>query len=124
MLKQAFRLRRAADIKRVFKRGRFATAGGLQIKAASNNLKLNRAVVIVSRQVDKRAVKRNLIRRRLIEQLAQLWLSLPVGYDIVITVRDDISGLSASQSKQLLTKGLGTVGLETKGSKDVSHDPS
>jgi len=63
-------------------------------------------VVVVSKKVDKRAVTRNRIRRRLLGALAGQWETVPDGYDIVISVHADISGLPAPRLRELLAQSL------------------
>lgn len=91
MLTKDFRLRRARDISRVYGRGRFIGAGPLTAKYLSNGYDYSRAVVVVGKKVSKKATVRNRIRRRIAAILADKWQTVGPGYDIVITVRDDVS---------------------------------
>lgn len=107
MLAAPNRLRRSQDIARVYKRGVYGGAEGLiSLKAAPNNHAVSRAVVVVGKKVDKRAVVRNRIRRRLLAILRTQWTTLPGGYDIVISVHSDISGLPAAKLQELIVVAL------------------
>lgn len=94
MLPADNRLRKAYEINRVYKRGVYGAGEGyLSIKAAPSGRPVSRAVVVVGKKVDKRAVVRNRIRRRISGILETLWGTLPGGYDIVISVHQDIAAL-------------------------------
>jgi ribonuclease P protein component len=108
MLAPNNRLRKPRDITRVYKRGVYGGADGrLSIKAAPSGRAESRVVVVVSKKVDKRAVVRNRIRRRLIEILRAQWATLPGGYDIVISVHSDISAAPATDLRAALATALG-----------------
>ena len=107
MLAAANRLRKPHEISRVYKRGVYGGAGGaLSVRAAVSGRADSRAVVVVSKKVNKRAVVRNRIRRRLSASLRQLWATVPAGYDIVVSVHSDISGLPTPQLGELLQQAL------------------
>lgn len=106
MLAARNRLKHGRDIARVFSRGRYGASGPISIKAAPTSLTESRAVVVVSKKVSKRATVRNRIRRRLVAILADEWATVAPGYDIVITVREDIEALPASQLRTDLVGAL------------------
>ncbi len=103
MLAGQYRLRKAKDINRVYKRGVYGGAEGfLSLKAAPNGRPVSRVVVVVAKKIDKRAVVRNRNRRRLVELLRESWATLQPGYDIVVSVHADLGALSADRLRQLL----------------------
>lgn len=107
MLARANRLRSAADIARVYKRGAYGGSGGaLSVKAVASGRPAARAVVVVGKKVSKRAVVRNRIRRRLIELLRDRWATVEPGYDIVISVHADISELPTAELTGHLAKAF------------------
>jgi ribonuclease P protein component len=107
MLGPTNRLRKRPDIDRVYKRGVYGSGEGLlSLKAATGTSPVSRAVVVVSKKVDKRAVVRNRIRRRLLGALARIWATVPAGYDIVISVHQDVSDLESARLEQLLKSAL------------------
>lgn len=117
MLARAYRLRRPREINRVFKGGSFGRAGGLQLKVLRTGLPTTRATIIVSRQISKKATVRNLIRRKLSAQLEELWTTIPAGYDIVVSVRQDLSEAPAPELKRQLLVALqqaGTIGAKNE----------
>jgi ribonuclease P protein component len=112
MLPAANRLRRPGDIARAYQRGSYGAAQRLlSLKAARTGHAHTRAVVVVSKKVDKRAVVRNRIRRRLIEALRAQWGTVPGGYDIVISVHAHLDAQTPQQLAQLLTQALAAAGL-------------
>ena len=111
MLAAKFRLRHRRDIDRVYKRGRYGRAELLSAKVWRTQGAVSRAVVVVSKKVSKKAVVRNAIRRRLAAQLAQLWETIPTGYDIVINARQDLSKTSVAELKSQLVKALTAAGI-------------
>lgn len=106
MLAAKNHLRQEKDITRVYKRGSYGAGGGLlSVKAAPSGRAESRAVVVVSKKINKRAVVRNRIRRRLAAQLADMWGTVAPGYDIVISVHVDV----ADHSSEQLVLQLGTA---------------
>ena len=84
MLKKANRLSKNKEFNRLFKSGRSAYGESLGLKVAPNELGLARVAILVNKKVSKRAVKRNLIKRRLRDIFQQNWLTVLSGYDTVI----------------------------------------
>ena len=76
------------------------------MKISPNGLAQSRAVVVVSKKIDKRAVIRNRIRRRLTGRLAEIWTTVPSGYDIVVSVHADLSDLPAQEIASTLNAAL------------------
>jgi len=112
VLARSYRLRSAADIARVYRRGTYGASGGvLSVKAARSGRPASRAVVVVAKKISKRAVVRNRIRRRLIELLRSTWTTVEPGYDIVVSVHSDISELTSPVLAEHLTKALRRAGV-------------
>lgn len=102
---------RSSDINRVYAKGRFGGSTHLQVKVLQTHLPSARAAVVVSRKVSGKAVVRNRIRRRLSELLSSRWEDIAPGYDIVVTVRADLSEAPAPDLKRELTSGLIKTGV-------------
>lgn len=103
MLPKKYRLIKEKDIKQVFKQSRKSNFGSIQTllrfkknsDQQSNNfgnqsISAFRALVIVSKKIHKRAVKRNRIRRNFQQALQYILKSMPTApsLDLVIMVRD------------------------------------
>ena len=117
MLARENRLRTGRDIERVFRRGRWGGGELLQLKAWRSGLAMSRAVVIVSKKVSKKAVERNTIRRRVAAQLAQMWGTIPPGYDIVINAKADLSKTPVGELQKHISAALKQASVTE--SKDV-----
>lgn len=76
-------------------------------------METSRVVTVVSKKVSKRAVVRNRIRRRITGILREEWATVTPGYDIVITVRDDVSKLAADQLNGHIKRCLDRLNLTT-----------
>lgn len=113
MLARDQRLRRGRDIERVYRQGRYGTSDGLQAKVLRTGLPTARLVVVVPKKVSNKAVKRNLIRRRLIETARKHWQTVGPGCDIVVTVRADLSDLTPAVLEQRLLGALKGAGALT-----------
>lgn len=111
MLAREQRLRKSSDIARVYKLGRFGNSGELQVKALASKQPSSRAAVVVSKKVSKKAVVRNRIRRRLLENLASHWQTLGSTYDIVVSVRSDVSEMPAADLGRKLEQSLQRCGV-------------
>jgi ribonuclease P protein component len=104
MLARPNRLRQATDIARVYKKGTYGGAGGvLSVKALASGRPTPRVVVVVGKKVSKKAVVRNRIRRRISGEIERRWTTLRAGYDIVISVHTDVSGLTSEALASHLT---------------------
>jgi len=90
MISRAHRFHGYNSLRYVYRQGRVARGANFAVKAADNpRRKAYRVAVVVSRKVNKSAVARNRIRRRLYEISRQLGQDITRPYDIVITVFHD-----------------------------------
>lgn len=106
MLKQANRLNRNKDFNKVFKQGASAYGAVLGVKAVKNEAGKARVAILVSKKVSKRAVVRNLVKRRLMEIIRLNWLSKLSGYDLVITCQPNIKDKSYQELETELNTAL------------------
>lgn len=88
---------------RVYHKGRGAVSDQLGVKALANLQGHTRTAIVVSKKVDKRAVVRNRNRRRVAGILRGVGETYLAGCDIVVTVRQDLSGLSHAELTNLVT---------------------
>jgi ribonuclease P protein component len=114
MLASNYRLKKPRDITRVFKRGRYGGSGAIQVKTAPNSIEHSRLVIVVSKKVSKKAVVRNRLRRRVSGVVEQLWATVIPGYDIVITVREDVSALDTKSLADEVATALSRARLLSK----------
>lgn len=111
MLKKEYRLRSARDITRVYKRGTYGGADGvLSVRATQSGRPTPRIVVVVGKKVSKKAVIRNRIRRRISGELERNLETLKPGYDIVVSVHQDVSATPAADLAATLRQALSRAG--------------
>jgi ribonuclease P protein component len=90
MISRAHRFHGYNSLRYVYRQGRVSRGPHFAVKAADNpKRKAYRVAVVVSRKVNKSAVVRNRIRRRLYEISRELGQNISQPYDIVITVFHD-----------------------------------
>jgi ribonuclease P protein component len=118
MLPAIHRLSSRKAISRVYQRGTFGRGGGLltikatpQAKTAAGLTPPTRAVVVVSKKVDKRAVVRNRLRRQVAESFRHLVETAGPGYDIVITIQVDFRTAEPVAVRNALTQALQRSGV-------------
>ena len=87
MISRQHRFRGYGSLKYVYKNGATVRGPLFAVKAIENPKRDSyRLAVVVSRKVNKSAVARNRIRRRLYEAVRQLEVDIIRPYDIVLTV--------------------------------------
>lgn len=84
MLPKRFRVVSTRDFKTIAASGRSFFSPHLRIRFLKTNAALSRFTVVVSNRVSKKAVERNRLRRRIIEQIRSVQPKLAIGYDVVI----------------------------------------
>jgi ribonuclease P protein component len=87
MLPKKYRLRLKKDFDRIFKEGRFAGGRFFTLGYLKNNMDFSRFAVVVAKKVDKRAVRRNLIRRRTSEIIRLGQEKIKTGFDLVFIAK-------------------------------------
>jgi ribonuclease P protein component len=85
MLNNINRLRKAIEIQKVFKFGKSIRSANFSIHYNPSRRGNNRFAVVVGTKVDKRATRRNAIKRLVREVIRQNLPSMPTSFDIVIT---------------------------------------
>ena len=111
MLSSEKRLRREKDITMVYRKGHYGGAHSLQVKALATKLPTSRVAIVVSKKISKKAVVRNRIKRRLSAALRDSWQTVRPGYDIVVTVREDLSKSPSAALTQDLVFALRKSGV-------------
>ncbi len=102
MLAKLYRLTKNKDFARVAKEGKAAYAKELALKWIENNLDYSRFGIIVSLKVDKKAVIRNKIKRRIRVILKENLEEIKKGFDFLILTRPEIKKLNYQQIKEEL----------------------
>ena len=113
MISRQHRFRGYGSLKYVYKNGATVRGPLFAVKAIENPKRDSyRLAVVVSRKVNKSAVARNRIRRRLYEAVRQLEADILRPYDIVLTVfhssvlEEPAGSLAGQVKKQLNEAGV------------------
>jgi ribonuclease P protein component len=104
------------SLRHVYRQGKIARGALFAVKAMPNPRRQSyRVAVVVSRKVNKSAVARNRIRRRLYEFSRELSPAITEPHDIVITVfHDTVADTPAAQLKAQLKKQFKDAGIIKK----------
>lgn len=81
---QLVSLSKKKDFEETFKKGRSSFDSIIGIKCLKNNIETSRFGLVVSTKVSKKAVERNLIKRRLRAAVRECLFGLYSGYDCII----------------------------------------
>lgn len=106
MLSQKNRLRKTAEIERVFKEGRGSGEDFLSLKSAESDLEPSRFAFIVSKKTAPKASSRNKIKRRLREAVKEAIPRIKAGFDIIIIARKGAETKDFQEIKQAVDKIL------------------
>ena len=106
MYKRQYRLTKKNDFANVYKNGRASFDALLGFKAADNNLKQSRFGVVVSKKISKRAVERNLIKRRIRAAIKAKLKEVRPGYDCVIKALPAIIDKKYAEVEKSLSRHL------------------
>ena len=101
MLSKANRLRQKRDFEILFKKGKKIKGDRLYLQIAVNRLGYNRQGFVISKDVSKRAVVRNRLRRRL-KALAKLNSSN--GFDMAFVAQPGLEHKSFEDLKKIVTQ--------------------
>jgi ribonuclease P protein component len=113
MLNKTHRFHGYNSLRYVYQHGQTARDPNLTVRYCINNKRRNyRVAVVVSKKVDKSAVKRNRIRRRLYQFVSLNASKINKPYDIVLNVvSEEIAGMPALQLKEVLVKLFGQTDI-------------
>jgi len=111
MLPRNYRLLAEKDFSKLFRSGRNFSGEYLGMKASRNGLEQTRIGFAIGTKVAKRAVVRNLLKRRLREILRKTLPHLPTGFDLIIMAKPRSPELSFSELEQAVTALLIRSGI-------------
>jgi len=94
-------LKKNCEFQHVFQMGKTKGSGILVVFVAPNELNVNRLGIPVSKKMGK-AVRRNLLRRRIKEAFRAFEQNLVGGHDIVILPKPDLATASFAETKKTL----------------------
>jgi ribonuclease P protein component len=113
MLKKLHRLKKDRDFSRVFKRSKKVRTENLVFNIAQfSPSNPSRFGFIVANSIDKRATRRNGIKRRMRAAIKELLPEIKTGYDAIISVKKPFSyPYKLAEIKDQIKKGLSDAGL-------------
>lgn len=109
MIARSYKLSLNNDFERVFKTGRSLYGRFLGVKMVRNNLKFSRFGVILGLKIEKSAVKRHLLKRRIFKVIAELQPKLLFPADYVIIALPAIKEASFSELRQEIINILSKI---------------
>jgi ribonuclease P protein component len=124
MISRQYRFHSYNSVQRVYQRGNRVRGLLMSLQYMTNDRRQTpRLAVVVSRKVNKSAVKRNRIRRRLYEVIRSCQSQINKPYDIVFTVySEDIDKLTAPELTKLVNDQLGSAHILTKPTPSTRRD--
>lgn len=113
MISRTHRFHGYGSLRHVYRQGRVARGALFTVKTVPNDKRKSyRVAVVVSRKVNKSAVVRNRIRRRLYELCRELAPAISQPFDIVITVfHDTVADTPPAELRGQLKKQFQEAGI-------------
>ncbi len=111
MLNKKFRFHSRGGVKYVYKKGKTIRRPMMSLVFCDNTKGFTRVAVVVSKKVEKTAVGRNLIRRRVYEAIRVNWEYMPLKRDYIFVIYDKKVGKMKFAE---LEKMLGELVAESK----------
>ena len=103
MLSKKYRFHSRGGVRYVYKQGKTVRTPKMSLVFAKNTKGFTRVAVVVSKKVEKSAVKRNRIRRRIYEAVRVNFEDLPKKQDYIFVVfNKDIGKMAFSELEKLL----------------------
>ena len=117
MIPKAHRFHGLGSLRYAYRSGQTVRSQLLSLKYTPNERrKAYRAAVVVSKKVNKSAVVRNRIRRRVYEALRPQTSNITQPYDLVFTVFDEqVATIPMAELQQIVGSQLKQAGIVTKG---------
>lgn len=104
MLASKYRLKKNNDFIRLARLGREIFVKEISLKYVKNNFSYSRFGLVVSLKVDKKAVVRNKIKRRIRAVLRKHLPQIVSGYDFLILIKPEIKQLTYRQLEEEILK--------------------
>ena len=107
------RIRKPAEFRRVFSRGKRTSNSLTNVVAVKNDISYLRVGLSVSKRVGK-AVTRNLVKRRIRSTFADM--NITGGWDVVVTAKPNSSEASYEDLGEAIQKSVERLGIELESS--------
>jgi ribonuclease P protein component len=106
MLPKKYKLKKDKDFKRIFRKGKEYQGNFLKIKLLKNDLQVNRFAIVIGVKISKKAVQRNLIKRRIEETIHANLNNFQNGWDMIILPQREILDKNYQEIKESLMELL------------------
>lgn len=107
MLPKKYRISKDKEYKKIFRRSKKVDTENFVFRVAKNNLNVSRFGFVVSNKIDKRATRRNGIKRRLRTVVGENLDKIKLGFDVVILVKRPLNyPYNYKDIREELLKGL------------------
>lgn len=106
MLPKKRRILKLSEWNKLHKRGKGAHSIEIVLKYIKNNIEISRFGFIVSTKISKKAVERNLIKRRMRDVIEKNLSNIKEGYDIIFIAKPKIISNNYSEIEQRINKLL------------------
>jgi ribonuclease P protein component len=105
MLTRTHRFHGYNSLKSVYRNGKNIRAGSISLRYSTRPATRSyRVAVVVSKKVNKSAVVRNRIRRRVYEAVRAHASGIPTGYDLVFTIYEDsVAQIESTKVDELIS---------------------
>lgn len=87
MLKKIYRVTKDKEFQTIFRRGRYQSTAFFSINYLPNRQNLTRIGIVITKKITKKAVERNLIKRRVREIAREFHPRIKPGFDLVIVTK-------------------------------------
>lgn len=114
MLAKRHRLTTDRDFRRLFRKGKRSIGEGINLIALPNGLPDSRFGFVVSNKVEKRAVIRNQVRRRLRDIIRLRINSVQPGYDVALVVDKRVLALDVEVMTAMVIRLLDKARISVK----------
>lgn len=115
MLPKNQRLTSEQDFKRVYQKGSFFSVGPFAINYLQNRMPFSRVGIVVTKKFSKKATERNLTKRRFREVAHEIYAKIPVGFDVIIVIRDGAKKLEFKEIQSQLSASVPRIGQRKRG---------
>ena len=101
MLPYDNRLVKRKDFEKVYKFGRFSSAGSIRLKFLENESKETRLGIVVGIKFSKKSVLRNRVKRQIRDILRKNLAKIKKGFDVAVSVRAEKPGQEKLENQKL-----------------------
>jgi ribonuclease P protein component len=111
MLKRIYRVTKEKEFQAIYRRGKFKSTALFSVHYLPNRLDFTRVGIVVTKKISKKAVERNLLKRRVREVAREIQPNIVGHYDIVISIKKPLLEKDFADLKSELVNTFQKAGL-------------